>query len=232
MCDNFNASYTLQSSIVIWALSLIPSGIFPYVILAMVCASLVIYAAHRIRPSTRLSRLNDALAGATEILARAKSECLHDQLDLVDEEGRLLQVKLSASKIQTHLLEARNASWEIYLPRIRAVCHSLDSCERQVREIQTSTLLIIEAENQRKLAEHINESRGIVNTVLRSPRHNRRFNQPSRGLELNEAIYRLQFQKWVRAHYVENHSVEVGERQHQLISGPRGISGGTITQSD
>ncbi|KAJ7474804.1 hypothetical protein FB451DRAFT_1558066 [Mycena latifolia] len=89
MCDN--PSYALQSSIFIWALSLIPGSIFFYVILALVCASLVIYADHRIRPSTRLSRLNDALAGATEILARAKSDCLRDLLDLADKEARLLQ---------------------------------------------------------------------------------------------------------------------------------------------
>ncbi|KAJ7474813.1 hypothetical protein FB451DRAFT_1366858 [Mycena latifolia] len=187
MCDN--TSYTLQSSIFIWALSLIPGSIFFYVILALVCAALVIYAAHRIRPSTRLSRLNDALAGATEILARAKSDCLRDLLDLADKEARLLQVKLSASKIQTSLLEARDASWETYLHKIRAISHSLDKCERQVRELQTSTLLIIEAENQRKLEEHINENREIVNTVLRSPRHNRRFNQSSGSLELNQTIY-------------------------------------------
>ncbi|KAJ7474819.1 hypothetical protein FB451DRAFT_1174249 [Mycena latifolia] len=167
MCDN--AYYTLQSSIVIWALSLIPGSIFCYVILALACASLMIYAAHRIRPSTRLERLNNALTTTTEILARAKSECLRDLLDLADKETVLLQVKLSASKIQTRLLEARDASWETYLHKIRAISHSLDRCERQVRELQTSTLLIIESENQRKLAEHINESREIVNMVLRSP---------------------------------------------------------------
>ncbi|KAJ7474791.1 hypothetical protein FB451DRAFT_1464838 [Mycena latifolia] len=167
MCDN--ASYALRSSIFIWALSLIPSSILFYLILALVCAFLVIYAAHHMRPSTRLSRLNDALAGATEILARAKFECLRDLLYLAETEACLLQVKLSTSKIQTSLLEARDASWETYLHKIRAISHSLDRCERQVRELQTSTLLIIEAENQRKLAEHINESRGIVNTVLRSP---------------------------------------------------------------
>ncbi|KAJ7474846.1 hypothetical protein FB451DRAFT_1246801 [Mycena latifolia] len=168
MCDNI--TYTLQSSIFIWALSLIPSSIFFYVIPALVCTSLVIYAAHRIWPSTRLERLNNALTTTTDILARAKSECLRDQLDLVDGEGRLLQAKLSASKIQTSLLEARDASWEGYLHKIRAISHNLDRCERQVRELQTSTLLIIEAEHQRKLAEHINESRDIMNTVLRSPK--------------------------------------------------------------
>ncbi|KAJ7474825.1 hypothetical protein FB451DRAFT_1558085 [Mycena latifolia] len=114
--------------------------IFFYVVLALVCISLIIYAAHRIRPSTRLSRLNDVLAGATEILARAKSECLRDLLDLADKEARLLQVKLSASKIETSLLEARNASWETYLHKTRAISHSLDRCEHQVRELQTSTL--------------------------------------------------------------------------------------------
>ncbi|KAJ7474790.1 hypothetical protein FB451DRAFT_1174217 [Mycena latifolia] len=224
----------MESSIFIWALSLIPSDIFPYVIPALACASLMIYAAHRIRPSTRLSRLNDALADATEILARAKSECLRDLLDLTDIEACLLQyakqfgVKLSASKIQMSLLKARDASWETYLHKIRAISHSLDRCERQVRELRTSTLLIIEAEHQRKLAEHINESREILNTVLWSPTSISQLTGDhlkgiGEGLIIPQAAWSLirrstDSDSRGGVHpYFENNSVEVGDRRHQLI---------------
>ncbi|KAJ7708228.1 hypothetical protein B0H17DRAFT_1174361 [Mycena rosella] len=160
MCDT--AAYTLQSSILIWALSLIPSIILHYALLALVCAFSVIYAANYKRPSTRLSRLNIRITAAVDILARAKSQCPRDYLDLADEEAGLLQ-------IQSCLLEALNTPWKTYLHKMWTIWHSLGKCERQVRKLQTSALLIIEAEHQRKLAEHITESMEVVNVVILSP---------------------------------------------------------------
>ncbi|KAJ7466013.1 hypothetical protein FB451DRAFT_1178843 [Mycena latifolia] len=164
-----NVTTQLQLAIVFWALLFIPSTILRYVALGVLGMSLVIYAVHYKLPSTRLARLIFAITVAADILARAKFECLRNQLDLADEECHLLQARISASKIKSSLLKARDAPWETYLDQIRAIQHSLDKSERQVRELQTATLLIIETEYQRKLAEHMNECREIVNTVLRSP---------------------------------------------------------------
>ncbi|KAJ6531391.1 hypothetical protein DFH09DRAFT_1284882 [Mycena vulgaris] len=185
MCDNL---YTpLQSGVLFWVLSLVPINIFRYVGLGAAAISGVIYAAHYHHPSTRLGRLNNMLSTTTDILAHAKSQCLRAHLDLADDERRLL-------RIQSRLLEARDAPWKLYLPTIRAIWLSLHKCERQVREIRTSTLLTIEAEYQRKLAEHINESREIVNAVVHSPiawpGNNTWPNQFARAFERNPEPYR------------------------------------------
>ncbi|KAJ6531382.1 hypothetical protein DFH09DRAFT_1183494 [Mycena vulgaris] len=187
MCDN---AYTpLQSGILFWALSLVPLNIFRYVGLGAAAASGVIYVAHYHHPSTRLGRLNNMLSTTTDILACAKSHCLRDHLNLADDEHCLLRAKLSASRIQSRLLEARDAPWKLYFQTIRAIWLSLNKCERQVREIRTSTLLTIEAEHQRKLAEHIKESREIVNTVVHSPRHNKWATHSAGAFEPNPEIY-------------------------------------------
>ncbi|KAJ7143818.1 hypothetical protein C8R44DRAFT_758967 [Mycena epipterygia] len=161
MSDN---TYTpLQSSILLWALLLIPSNVFHYVALGTAAITLPIYATYYLHPSTHLGRVNSAIIATTEILTWAKSECTRNHFDLAEKEGRLLQAKLAVSKIRSHLLEARGTSWKIYYQKIRAISQSLDKCERQLREIETAILLIIETEEERELIENINKTREIVN---------------------------------------------------------------------
>ncbi|KAJ6507104.1 hypothetical protein DFH09DRAFT_1101333 [Mycena vulgaris] len=187
MCDSL---YTpLQSGVLFWVLSLVPINIFRYIGLGAAAVSGAIFAAHYHHPSTRMARLNNMLSATTEILARAKSHCLRDHLDLANDERRLLRAKLCASKIQSRLLEARDAPWKLYFQTIRAIWLSLNKCERQVRDIRTSTLLTIEAEHQRKLAEHIKESREIVNAVVHSPRHNKWATHSAGAFEPNPETY-------------------------------------------
>ncbi|KAJ7660644.1 hypothetical protein B0H17DRAFT_1094924 [Mycena rosella] len=187
MCDN--AVYTLQSSVLILALSAVPSTIVLYTILTLVCASFVIYAAHHELPSTRLLRLDNLITAVKDILARAKSDCLRDHLVIAYEEEDLircaeyrelhgqvrfinspfmLRVKLSMSNIQTGLLEVHDAPWKIFIHKMWTIWHDLGKCEHKVRGIQTSMLLILEAEHQRKLAEDLNESREAANAVIQS----------------------------------------------------------------
>ncbi|KAJ7708243.1 hypothetical protein B0H17DRAFT_1191719 [Mycena rosella] len=188
MCDN--AVYTLQSSVLILALSAIPGTIVLYTILALICVSFVIYAAHHELPSTRLIRLINVITAVKDILARAKSECLRDHLVIAYEEEDLIRVELSMSNIQTGLLEARDAPWKIFIHKMWTIWHSLDKCERKVREIQKSMLLILEAEHHRKLAENLNESREAVNAVVQSPGHSRRSTQFARNFEPKQDICR------------------------------------------
>jgi hypothetical protein len=96
------------------------------------------------------------------------------------------RVKLSASKIQSHLLEIRSATWKTYFRSIRAILRSVDQCAKEIKEIQTAMLvsvfaftipcflirnfpqLIIEAERQRKLTEGIKESQEVLGAVVGS----------------------------------------------------------------
>ncbi|KAJ7799802.1 hypothetical protein B0H14DRAFT_3491260 [Mycena olivaceomarginata] len=138
MCD------AISTSIIFGALSLLPGN--RYVTLALILAMLTIYTILRQYPSHKL-----------EILGHAQANCARSHVDLMDGMRRLLEAKLSASKIQTRLLETRSVTtWEEF-------------CAKKVKEVHRSALLTIEAERQRQLSEGIKEVREIHETVIRSP---------------------------------------------------------------
>jgi hypothetical protein len=50
--------------------------------------------------------------------------------------------KLSASKIQTRLLEARSVkTWGEYLEKVEEILQSIDECAKEVKDIETSILV-------------------------------------------------------------------------------------------
>ncbi|KAF7368723.1 hypothetical protein MVEN_00197000 [Mycena venus] len=75
------------------------------------------------------------------------------------------RTKLWASKIHTRVLEMCDMPWTMYLQNIPSVLKSLANCERELCELKTFMLLLIEAAHQHKLAQDINESREAVNGV-------------------------------------------------------------------
>ncbi|KAJ7881340.1 hypothetical protein B0H14DRAFT_2705420 [Mycena olivaceomarginata] len=135
MCD---IQDTLQSSLVFWTLSFIPTKLFRYIALGIASISLVIYSVYRNRPSVTLRKLNAAIIIADGILARAKTRCMRDHLSLAEIETRLLR---------------------IYLQNIITISRNLAISERELRDIRRSLLLLLEAAYQRRLAEDINGSR-------------------------------------------------------------------------
>ncbi|KAJ6600397.1 hypothetical protein DFH09DRAFT_1128201 [Mycena vulgaris] len=175
MADFDTATYThFQSPMVVVVaatLPFIPTGILHYIVLAVASLLLVLYGIHYNRPSIRLCRLNDYVKATGEILARAKLECVRNHFELTVEEGRLLQIQLAISKTQSRMLETRKAPWKLYLQTLTVVLRTLANCEHAVRQAQTATLLIIEADHQRKLCEDIAESREIVNGMVHPAGH-------------------------------------------------------------
>ncbi|KAJ7872227.1 hypothetical protein B0H13DRAFT_1895476 [Mycena leptocephala] len=162
MCD------TLSTSIILGALALLPNTISRYVFLALAIASLIFLAARHQAPAQKFTRLEDAIKALEEALERAKaaSSYARNHMEVVDAGCRLLQVKLSASKIQSHLLAMRSAMRKTYFKNLRAILRSVDQCAKEVKEIQTAMLLIIEEERQRKLTEGIKESQEIFGAVV------------------------------------------------------------------
>ncbi|KAF7356279.1 hypothetical protein MVEN_00959700 [Mycena venus] len=164
MCD------TISTSIIFGALSLVPEN--RYIVLTLGSATLIIYAANRQRPSHKLSRIEDAIQVAEETLERAKADCARKHMELVDGARRLLKAKLSASIIQAQLLEPRSITtrkeFVEYLRKVKGIMQSINQCAKDVKEIQTSTLLTIEAERQRKLSEEIKEAGEIFDTGISS----------------------------------------------------------------
>ncbi|KAJ7347745.1 hypothetical protein DFH08DRAFT_808531 [Mycena albidolilacea] len=142
-----NISNTLQFSTLFWTLSssLIPGHIFPYFVLGVTSVSFVIYTLQHNLPSARVNRLNNTIAVVEEILTQAKANCTRDYLALVSAETRFLRNCLS---------------------NMTTISRSLATVEREVRDIQTSLLLLIESVHQRKLAEDLHESQEIVDAVL------------------------------------------------------------------
>ncbi|KAJ7123719.1 hypothetical protein C8R44DRAFT_151905 [Mycena epipterygia] len=188
MCDTIP---TLQTSIAAGTQSLVSGTTFGYICLAVGSASPAIYAAHHYRPSKKLARLEDAIKVTEGILKRAKEDCARDHVDLLDVEDRLLQAKVSASDIQSQMLEAGGVpslfesnvvldrslsariagcygSWKKYLQTIRGITKSISKCRKEVEKIHTSTLRIIEEERRRKLFGAMREVREVIE-VLRSP---------------------------------------------------------------
>ncbi|KAJ7876441.1 hypothetical protein B0H14DRAFT_3130395 [Mycena olivaceomarginata] len=169
MCDAASTA-----SIIFGALSLLPGN--RYILGALVSAGLIIYTANRQRPSHKLGRVERAIEACEETLKHAKSNCARNHVELTDGMRRLLEAKLSASKIQTQLLETHSiTTWEElveYLQNLHYIVKNINQCAKNVKEIQRSTLLTIEAERQREFFEGIKELREIHDTVISvSARH-------------------------------------------------------------
>ncbi|KAJ7347826.1 hypothetical protein DFH08DRAFT_866694 [Mycena albidolilacea] len=156
MCDLHD---TLQSSLVFVMLSLISSNVFRYIALSIASISLAIYSLHRYRPSVRLSKRNGGIIIAGEVLASVETKCMRDHLLLAETEIRLLRTKLWTSQIHSHLLEISNMSWMMYLQNMITILRSLAMSGRELRGIQRSLSLLIEAAYQHRLAEDINGGR-------------------------------------------------------------------------
>ncbi|KAJ7896929.1 hypothetical protein B0H13DRAFT_1884803 [Mycena leptocephala] len=158
MCD-------ISASIIFWALSPIPG--FRYIGLSLVVTSFIIYAANCQRPSYKLSQLEDKIKIVEEMLKHAREKCARDHVELTNEARRLLEAKLSVSKIQSRLLKTRNdTTWKKYLQSLRGIMQSIDECAKKVKKIQTSTLLTIQTEHQRQLSEGIKEFREVADAVI------------------------------------------------------------------
>ncbi|KAJ6554394.1 hypothetical protein B0H19DRAFT_1153429 [Mycena capillaripes] len=163
MCD------TVPSAVLFWALTSISETAWHYVSLASALTWLAFYTARRQGPAGRFRMLEDVIKVTEGILERAKATCERNHIDLIDGGCRLLQVKFSASMIQSQILEMRNATWKTYFTDVKALIRAIDQCASEVKAIQTLMLLIIEKERQRKLTEGIKDSQEFLNAVLRSP---------------------------------------------------------------
>ncbi|KAJ7727700.1 hypothetical protein B0H14DRAFT_3169429 [Mycena olivaceomarginata] len=171
MCDAASTA-----SIIFGAFSLLPGN--HYILGALVSAGLIIYTANYQRPSHKLGRVERAIEACEETLKHAKSSCARNHVELTDRTRRLLEAKMSASKIQSRLLETHSvATWEElveYLLNLRDIMQKIKKCAKDVEGIQTSTLLTIEAERRRQIFEGIKELREIHETVISaSARHTR-----------------------------------------------------------
>ncbi|KAJ7353232.1 hypothetical protein DFH08DRAFT_61841 [Mycena albidolilacea] len=154
-------------SIILPGLALVAGNASPYTLLGLGAASLAVYAANRQTPSAKLGRVEDAIIATEKIQQHAKANGARDQVKWLEYGKRLLDAKLSASKIQTRLLEAHSVkTWWEYLEKVKEILQSINKCAKEVKNIQTSILLTIEAERQRQLCEGIKEVRETIDATI------------------------------------------------------------------
>ncbi|KAJ6492841.1 hypothetical protein C8R47DRAFT_1070365 [Mycena vitilis] len=167
----------LKYSLLLSVPALIPGTIWRYACIALALASLVLFIARHQAPARKFKMLEDAIKATEEVLQRAKTmpTTMGSHTEIIDASYRLLQVKLSASKIQSRMLEMHEDTWKAYLKGLRANLLFIRHSAVEVKDIQTAMLrpfrgqILIEEEHQRKLTEGIKESRGVLSTVIRSP---------------------------------------------------------------
>ncbi|KAF8169992.1 hypothetical protein K438DRAFT_1773926 [Mycena galopus ATCC 62051] len=164
MCD------TVFASILFGPLSLLPEN--RYILLGLVSTSGIVYIVNWQRPSNRLGRVEVAITSVEETLEKANEGYARNHLKLIDLRHRLFETKLSASKMQTRMLDTRSvASYKEfvqYLQYVREIMRDIAKCAKEVEEIRTKTLRIIEAERQHQFSVGIKESREILDTITSS----------------------------------------------------------------
>ncbi|KAF8169987.1 hypothetical protein K438DRAFT_1773922 [Mycena galopus ATCC 62051] len=164
MCD------TVSASIIFGAPSLIPQN--RYIVWGLVSTSGIIYAANQQCPSIKLGRVEAAIKSVEETLKHVKENCVGNHIELVHLTSRLFKAKLSASKIQTRMLETQSVTtykeFVQYLQALFEIMRDINQCAKKVEAIRTSTLRIIEAERQRQFSAGIEESREIMDRITTS----------------------------------------------------------------
>ncbi|KAJ7751833.1 hypothetical protein B0H14DRAFT_2635923 [Mycena olivaceomarginata] len=135
MCD---ASDILQSSALIWTLSLIPAKIFPYLALGLLSASFIICALRHNCPAIYF-KPHCISAGPSSRYPNFTSDC-----------WRHATCQAGRSIFAT----------------IFVISRALAMLEREVRDIQTSLLVLIEAAHQRKLTADLQAGQEIGDGVL------------------------------------------------------------------
>ncbi|KAJ7848034.1 hypothetical protein B0H14DRAFT_2583257 [Mycena olivaceomarginata] len=168
--------------IVLGALSLLPDN--RYILLVLVPALVVVNVANAQRPTQKLDRVKHAIDGCKERLEGAKLTCARNHVELTDRTRRLSEVAVLASIIQVRLLEKHPdfTTWKGYVKYVKDMhdmWKKIHQCAKDVREIETSTLLTIEAENQRQSGENIRDCDEICDALgsQASARRRRRLGQ-------------------------------------------------------
>ncbi|KAJ7690339.1 hypothetical protein B0H17DRAFT_1134369 [Mycena rosella] len=151
----------LMTSIFLGFLTLIPDNTLRYTALGIAVCLAVTHSMYLKRPSTQLRRLNEDMEKTGQIIRSAKLQCPRDHITLAEEGVRLLEVKRSASMITCRMLETGRFTWTKY----RLFSRDVAECARSVKSIRTAVELTVEVERQRKLAEDISETEGMLASI-------------------------------------------------------------------
>ncbi|KAF8166925.1 hypothetical protein K438DRAFT_1983971 [Mycena galopus ATCC 62051] len=138
------------------ALSLLPDN--RYILLGLISTSGIVYIANRERPSVRLGRVEVAIKLVEKTLKHANEGSARNDLEVIDLTSRLFEFDL----------QNQTKEFVQYLQYVRDILRDIAKCAKEVEEIRTKTLCIIEAERQHQFSVGIKESHEILDTITSS----------------------------------------------------------------
>ncbi|KAJ7735940.1 hypothetical protein B0H16DRAFT_1695510 [Mycena metata] len=149
-----------EAALILWLLSPVLDNTLRYTILGLLLALLVAYAVDHCTPSRMILRLEDTTKTLRETFDHAMANCPRDWAEL-----RELGCKLT--QIRRHLLDISSlATWKEYFRGLRGIFKTIRECNKEVKDLQTSVLRIMEAEHEHQLLMRVEEERGIFNALM------------------------------------------------------------------
>ncbi|KAJ7189711.1 hypothetical protein GGX14DRAFT_408583 [Mycena pura] len=179
MSDNSHNTLSIQSSILVAGLALVPGDAARYVCLGLLLALLVYRVArwttgplaHRGQtPAAKMNALTAAIASANEPLTRAPSSSASDRVSSMRQELLLRLAEKFKSQLQCRLLEIESHGWKEYFRDVRGLLKGIDKCMEDIKRIQTNIQLSIEQDTQRKLDDEIQKCRVMLAAIHAGPR--------------------------------------------------------------
>lgn len=151
----------LLASLLVGSVALIPDNTLRYISVGLSASLAVIHALYLKRPVTQLRRLEAVIESTDEMIRCAKALCPREHLMLSEQGMRLLEVRRAASMITCRILETRRFT----LRKYALLSRDIAECTRDAESIRTAVQLTLEAERQRRFAQDINETEGMLATI-------------------------------------------------------------------
>ncbi|KAJ7699766.1 hypothetical protein B0H16DRAFT_1484098 [Mycena metata] len=112
-------------------------------------------------------RLENTITTLRKTLNHAMLNCPRDRAGLSEMGCQLTQVELSLTGIRQQLLDISGLlTWKIYFQGLREIFKTITECNKEVKDIDTSVLHIMEGEHECRLRMRMEEQRDILNTLM------------------------------------------------------------------
>ncbi|KAJ7735943.1 hypothetical protein B0H16DRAFT_1695513 [Mycena metata] len=155
-----------EAALILWLLSPVLGNTLRYIILGLLLMLLVAYIVGYYTPSRMVVRLENAIKTLRNTLKHAKN-CPMALAKLAEMGCQLTQVEVSVPGIRGQLLDMGSLeTWKEYFQGLRGIFKTIRECNKEVKDIQTSVLRIVEGEHERQLLMRVEEERGILNALM------------------------------------------------------------------
>ncbi|KAJ7777168.1 hypothetical protein B0H16DRAFT_1879298 [Mycena metata] len=156
-----------EAALILWLLSPVLGNTFRYILLGLLLALPVAYIVRYYTPSRMVLRLEITIKTSRNTVKHAEKNCPMDLAKLAEMGCQLTQVEVSVPGIRGQLLDMGSLeTWKEYFQSLRRIFETITECNKEVKDIQTSVLRIIEGEHRRQLLMRVEEERGILYALM------------------------------------------------------------------